>query len=118
MILNRLTQAAALAALLLAAGSGAAWAANATMTDDANVYAKASTKSQIVNEVYEDDDVTVTKCVKNFCFLKIKNEPDGWVRSKYLVLWDDEDDDFVPQKKPGVSVCLGNPVGGICINGN
>jgi uncharacterized protein YraI len=81
-----------LAAIALAASTSLAFAApNAVMTDDSNVYKSNSSASAVVNDVSEDDDVTVIKCTTSWCFIKIPG-PDGWVKKKYLANLDDSGD--------------------------
>ena len=113
MKLRLLAIAALVAVTSIAATAGSAVAANATLNRDADVYARPNNSSAIVNEVFEDDDVTVRRCSGNYCLLRIAG-PDGWVRTRALDMWDEDDEDDGP---PRAQVCVGVPMGGgICLN--
>lgn len=95
----------AIGALFMTVGilatSFAALAANAVVNTDAEVHKSNSSSSAVVNDVSEDDEVTVTKCTANWCFIKISG-PDGWLRKKYLDPLDDEGNVF-----PGIPFSCG-----------
>ena len=90
----RLTVGALLASIGFLAMSFAAIAApNAVMNTDADVHKSNSSASAVVNDVSEDDEVTVTKCTNSWCFITIPG-PNGWVKKKYLDPIDDEGNVF------------------------
>lgn len=90
---------------ILLASSGAVAAPNAVMNTDAEVHKSNSSSSAVVNDVSEDDEVTVTKCTANWCFIKIPG-PDGWVRKKYLDPLDAQGNVF-----PGIPFSCGITIG-------
>ncbi len=117
---------AAIAAAAMLAGSTAAFAADdAIVLKDSDVY-KTKTGSQVVNEVFEDDEVSVLECGSQRCKIKIPG-PDGWIRKNRLAPIDDEGEvhEDVPfqfgltfgPSGPGISIGIGGGGGsGISID--
>jgi hypothetical protein len=117
---------AAIAAAAMIAGSTAALAADdAIVLKDSPVY-KTKTGSQVINEVYEDDEVIVLECGSQRCKIKIDG-PDGWIRKNRLAPIDDEGEvhENVPfqfgltfgPSGPGISIGVGGGGGsGISID--
>jgi hypothetical protein len=107
---------AAIAAAAMLAGTTLALAADdAIVLKDSPVY-KTKSGSQVINEVEEDDEVTVLECGTQRCKIQIPG-PDGWIRKNRLAPIDDEGE---PQKKvpfqfgltfgpsgPGISIGVG-----------
>lgn len=107
---------AAIAAAAMFAGSTAVLAADdAIVLKDSPVY-KTKTGSQVINEVYEDDEVVVLECGSQRCKIKIDG-PDGWIRKNRLAPIDDEGEvhENVPfqfgltfgPSGPGISIGIG-----------
>jgi SH3-like domain-containing protein len=84
-------------------------AANAVITRDADVFRRA-TGDRVVNEVEEDQLVTVTDCERRRCFVRIPG-PDGWVNRNRI----DPIEYGDPGYKPGVTFNFGGGGFGISI---
>lgn len=57
-------------------------AANAVVTRDSDVY-RSATSNRVVNEVEEDQLVTVTECTRNRCLVEIPGR-DGWMPRRWV----------------------------------
>jgi hypothetical protein len=68
-------------------------APNASLNRDSSVRRTASTSSEVVNHVDEEDDVQVLQCTSSRCKIKIPG-PDGWVRKSSLDFYDEGDPGF------------------------
>jgi hypothetical protein len=108
----------ALAALMLGFAATPVLAANAVVTQDSVVREDPDNTADIVNEVSEGDEVTVTDCQDSYCFIKIPGD-DGWIRQNRLGALDEDGggDGKVPfsfsfgvgpDGKPSFSVGVGN----------
>ena len=115
--------AVALLATAFAIAAFPAFAANAYVLEDSPVYEEPSNSSDEVNEVFEDDEVTVTECTTNYCFIQIDG-PNGWIRKNRLGSLDEEGDPAdvpfnfgitVGPGGPSISLGLGGGGGGIVI---
>lgn len=89
-IMTRTHLIATLAALLVAGGTTAAFAAPNAMADgDFDLRKSPKNSAKAVNFVEEGDLLTITECTKSWCYAKVPG-PDGWIRRDYLLPIDDE----------------------------
>ncbi|RYE85143.1 MAG: SH3 domain-containing protein [Hyphomicrobiales bacterium] len=116
---NRTLKTVAIAAVAVFATAGASFAATAWVDHDAKVKFKPRNNSQTVNYVEEGQKVTII--AENGSWVKIKIPgKDGWVRASAL------DYDYAPYPVYddyydygpgyGASVCLGGPLGSLCVS--
>lgn len=105
-----------LAALVVAASTGAAYAApNAVADADFELRKTPKNSAKKVNFVEEGDLLTITECQKSWCYAKVPG-PDGWIRKDYLLPIDDDGE--VVEDEPfsfGITIGPGGPK--ISING-
>lgn len=73
----------AFAAVGIICTTAAAMAAPAVVLQDTELHTKPASWSSVVDEVYEDEHVDVTKCQAGWCYVKHPG-PDGWMRDEYL----------------------------------
>jgi hypothetical protein len=93
-------------------------AANAIVTRDADVFRRA-TGSSVVNDVEEDQLVTVTECRERRCFVEIPGR-DGWVNRNRLEPYDDESGESggsITFDFGGVGITFGEGGAGVSIGG-
>jgi hypothetical protein len=108
-IMTRFRLVAALAALAVAAGTSAAFAApNAIADGDYELRKSPKNSAAKVNFVEDGEPLTITECTKTWCYAKVPG-PDGWIRIDRVEFLD-EDEDYDDDYDDGGFV-IGKPGG-------
>ena len=104
----------AIAAAVVVATASASFAASAWVGHDAKVKAHPQNKSQTVNWVEEGQKVQIVAYSGNWVKVKIPGK-DGWVKQSAL---DYGYAKYDPYYGPGygASVCIGGPLGSLCVS--
>ena len=110
---TRTLKTVAIAAAVVVATASASFAATAWVDHDAKVKSKPANKSQTINWVEEGQKVTILAYSGNWVKVKIPGK-DGWVKENALdysyPVYDDYYDGY------DASVCIGGPLGSLCVS--
>ncbi len=80
---SKMILAAAVAAMTLTGSVTSTFAAEGYARSPVNVRSGPSTRYARVDTLYRNENVTITECRGNWCYVK-HNGPDGWVSANYL----------------------------------
>ena len=88
----------------LSTSIGAMAAPNAMMNRDSDVLETSNPSSEIINFVEEEQEVEVLSCGATRCKIKIPG-PDGYVRKSFLDMYEEEEEEAVPDLQYGPDTC-------------